>query len=324
MDRKKRAILILPIILVIIGAYWFYNYYFIKEDKIQATGTIEATTVETNAKLSGTIKNIEFEEGDNVQKDQLVAELLRNDLVAQKERDKLTVTKAEVTLADLLSGAREQEIREAIANVNIAKANYKKTEDDFKRYQSLLEIQAISQSEFDNAQTALEVSKNTLEAAEAKLSLLEEGSRKEQIELARTEVERSKAVLKATEALVGDLKIFAPLSGQVISKNYEEGEYVQMGASVLTIANLDDLWIRVYIPTDELPLIKLGQKVKFSVSGISQEFEGVVEEIASKGEFTPKTIQTKQERANVVFGVKIRITSEGGILKPGMPADVTF
>ena len=87
---------------------------------------------------------------------------------------------------------------------------------------------------------------------------------------------------------------------------------------------MDDLWIKVYIPTDDLPKVALGQKVTFTVSGWPEIFEGVVEEIAARGEFTPKTIQTKQERTNVVFAVKIRISSKGNVLKPGMPADVVF
>jgi HlyD family secretion protein len=90
------------------------------------------------------------------------------------------------------------------------------------------------------------------------------------------------------------------------------------------LSDLENLWIKVYIPTDDLPSVKLGQKVSFSVSGVSQSFEGTVREIATEGEFTPKTIQTKKERTNIVFGVKISISSVDGILKPGMPADVTF
>jgi HlyD family secretion protein len=130
--------------------------------------------------------------------------------------------------------------------------------------------------------------------------------------------------LQATEALLADLKITAPLDGVVLSKNFEAGEYVTPGAPVLTIADLSDMWIKVYIPTDDLPRIKLGQPVTFTVSGETRVFSGTVEEIATQGEFTPRTIQTKQERANVVFGVKIRVEDTDGVLKPGMPADVVF
>ena len=111
----------------------------------------------------------------------------------------------------------------------------------------------------------------------------------------------------------------------MISKNYEEGEFVTAGATLATLADLDQLWIKVYIPTDELPRIKLGQGVDISVSGYREIFPGVVREISSRGEFTPKSIQTKKERANVVFPVKIDIKSNpDGTLKPGMPADVSW
>lgn len=124
--------------------------------------------------------------------------------------------------------------------------------------------------------------------------------------------------------MLEDLKIYSPLNGVILTKNFEEGEFVQIGAALATIADLNDLWIKVYISTDDLPKIKLGQPVTFTVSGESTIFEGIVSEISSRGEFTPKTIQTKEERTNIVFGVKIIINNGQGILKPGMPADVVF
>lgn len=325
MDKKKRAAVVLVVCLLAAGSYWAYGRYFPREAAgIQATGAIEATTVELNAKTSGAIKMLAVDAGNAVKKGQLVAELSRNDLAAQRERDALGVLKAEANLADLTSGAREQEKSEAAANVNIARANFEKASADFSRVRSLYQEGAVSQAEYERAQINLELCKNQLSAAESRLSLLVSGSRPQLINAARAEVERSKAVLKSTEAMLEDLKIYAPMDGVVLTRNYEQGEYIQAGAPVATLANLDDLWIKVYIPTDDLPKIKLGGKARFTVSGMDTVFEGVVKEIASRGEYTPKTIQTKQERTNVVFAVKIGIDNQGGILKPGMPADVDF
>ncbi len=323
MHKKIAALLIL--ICVIGGSCWIWKEYFQADHGlIQATGTIEATTVELNAKAAGTVKALTVKAGDTVKKGRLIAELSRNDLAAQRERDELGLVKAENNLADLLSGAREQEKREAAANVKIAATNLTRTADDFHRAEALLASGATSQVDYEKAQAAMEIARSQLEAVQAKESLLQEGSRTEVIEAARTEVERCRAVLKASEALLEDLKVASPLDGTVISKNYEDGEYVQAGASLVTVANLNDLWIKVYVPTDDLPRVKLGQKVEFTVSGSADVFTGVVEEIAAKGEFTPKTIQTKKERTNVVFGVKIRVPYSEGVLKPGMPADVSF
>mgnify|MGYP001006658220 CR=1 FL=1 len=124
--------------------------------------------------------------------------------------------------------------------------------------------------------------------------------------------------------MLADLKLLAPASGTIISKNYEEGEYVPAGASLATLADLNDLWIKVYIPTDDLPRIRINQQVKVSVSGSDKVYRGRVSRIASRGEYTPKTIQTRKERSNVVFAVKISLINPGSELKPGMPADVTF
>jgi HlyD family secretion protein len=232
--------------------------------------------------------------------------------------------KAEAQLADLISGARQQEMDEAAANVNLVKVAYEKAVEDLARREALFQAGVIAQEELDRFKNNLELEKNRLQAAEARLSLLESGNRSQTIVAAQAEVKRSQAVLKAAEVLLEDLKIYSPINGVVLTKNYQPGEFVQMGISLATVANLNDLWIKVYISTDDLPAILLGQEVHFTVSGDPTIFDGVVEEIASKGEFTPKTIQTKQERSNVVFGVKIRTDSHNGVLKPGMPADVTF
>lgn len=340
MEKKKRVAVLIVVLGLLTCSFWVWQtylkdgprdfgtiwqtYFQRGSEEIQAAGTIEATSVDLTARLAGSIQFLSINSGDVVKKGQMVAELSRNDLVAQRERDALSVVKSEAALADLLSGARNQEIIEAEANLNIARDNLQRATDDFARLKTLLAEGAITQAEFEKGQTALEISAKQVEAAEARFSLLLAGSRQEVIKAAKVEIDRNKAILKATDAMLEDLKIYSPLDGVVLSKNYEPGEYVTAGASLATVINMDDLWIKVYIPTDDLPRIALGQKVTFTVSGLSRKFAGVVEEIATKGEFTPKTIQTKKERTNVVFAVKIRINNEGGILKPGMPADVVF
>lgn len=325
MGKKKKAAIALAVLLLFSCSYWGYRVYFVRgPSAIEAAGTIEATSVELNVRNSGIIKTLSVKAGDMVNGGQLAAELQRSDLEAQRERDAMALERAEAQLADLTSGARSQEIIEAQANVNIARANLDKTAADLEKREALFKQGVVSQDELDRYRVTLELDKNRLQAAEARLGLVEAGSRPEAVAAARAEVERCRAVLKAADAVLEDLKVYAPISGTILTKNYEPGEYVQMGASIATLADLNDLWIKVFIPTDDLPAIKLGQKVYFTVSGESTAFEGQVIEIASKGEYTPKSIQTKKERANVVFGVKIKVDNQGGKLKPGMPADVIF
>jgi HlyD family secretion protein len=312
-------------VLVAGGAWWIWSaYYAGKTGAILATGTIEGTDVNLSAKNSGTIQALTVDEGDAVKQGQMVAVLSRNDLVAQRDQAALAVTTAQANLDNLVSGARAQEIAEGEASVNIAQATYSKAEEDLARNQPLYESGAISKEVLDQSQTAVEVDKGQLDSAQAALSLLQAGNRPDAIAAARDQVRQSQAVLDSAQAVLNDLNVISPINGTVLTKNYEQGEFVQMGSPIITVVNLDDLWIRVYIPTDQLPAIKLGQQVHFTVSGLQKAFTGTVEEINPQGEFTLKTIQTEEERANVVFGVKIRIDNEGGILKPGMPADVTF
>lgn len=324
---KKRVAAVLLALAAGAAAWWGYARYGGEKQgsALEATGTIEATQVELRAKLPGTLHYLQdLRAGVPVSKNQVVAVIVRNDLVAQRERDALAVLKARAQLADLTSGAREQEIREAEVALGTAEVNYEKAARDHARAVALYREQAISASEMEKAETALKLAANQVEAARARLDLLRAGSRPEQIEAARAELERSVAVLKASEALLEDTRIVCPIDGTVLTRNFEEGEYVTAGAPVATVANLNDMWIRVYIPTDDLPRIRLGQQVRFTVSGSPDTYTGVIEEIASQGEFTPKTVQTKKERANIVYAVKIRIDGAGGVLKPGMPADVVI
>ncbi len=323
--KKRIAGLLLVVVLCSLSYLGYDRYIGDKQsDRLEATGTIEATQVELRAKVAGTLRGLTVSAGDTVTKDQLIAEIVRNDLVAQRERDALSVAKAQALLDDLTSGAREQEIREAQIAVDTARLNYDKAAKDYERASLLYKENVISDSEMERTETAFKQSQNALESAKIRLDLLLDGSRPEQVEAARVELERSIAVLKASDAFIEDTKIYCPINGTVLTRNFEDGEVVQAGASVATVANLNDMWIKVYIPTDDLPKIKLGQQVKFTVSGSAEEYTGVIEEIASQGEYTPKTVQTKKERTNIVYAVKIRFNNDNNVLKPGMPADVVL
>lgn len=322
---KKKIITGLLLLLLGTGVYLGYiKYHQVKPSVLTATGTIEATQVELNAKLAGTLQSLSISSGETVKKGQLIAVTTRNDLVAQKERDALGVLQAQAQLDDLTSGAREQEINNAQIAVNTAQTNLDQVSKDYHRDLALFQAQAIPQADMEKAATAFKQAQNQVDAAKGNLDLLLAGSRPDAIAAAKDQVAMSQAVLKSSEAQLADTQIICPINGTVLSKNFEAGEYVQAGASIATVADLNDMWVKVYIPTDDLPKIKLKEPIKVSVSGSAQKYPGWVEEIAAQGEFTPKTIQTKEERTNIVYGVKIKINNDNGTLKPGMPADVTF
>ncbi len=325
MQVKKPIIIVIILSLLGGASFWTYHYYYPSvPDYLEASGTIEAESIKLTARISGTLINLAGDEGETVSKGQLLAEFSRPDLLAQRERDALTVVALEANLENLRSGARTQEIREASSNVSIARANLEQIDIDLERNRLLFEAGAISEADLQQLQLSKDNAASQLEAAEARLSLLQAGSRPAVIEAAAAELERSKAVLKAADAQLEDLYIYSPIDGVISSKNCSSGEYVPVGSSLLRITNLQDMWIKVYIPTDDLPRIKLNQCAHIYISGSDQAFPGQVVFIASQGEFTPKTIQTKKERTNVVFAVKLAVDNTAGLLKPGMPADVVF
>lgn len=322
--KKKVVIIIFLIITFGLGFYWWTRVQDKTVYNVEASGTIEATTISIKPSISGYISSLSIEEGSQVKKGHTLLTIARPDLWAQKERDSAAVQAAQNQLNLLKSGAREQEINSAQANLQIARVNLEQSKKDLQRVNELLAAQAISQSEYEKIKMQYEINQAKYNAAQAQLDLLQAGNRDELIESARADLSKAKAVLKATEATLNDLTITAPADGTILNVNFEIGEYIQAGTTVATLADLDALWVKVFIPTDELPHIKLGQKVNCTVSGIDTVFTGQVQKIADKGEYTPRTVQTKKERANVVFAVTIQLDPSGGILKPGMPADVVF
>ena len=153
--------------------------------------------------------------------------------------------------------------------------------------------------------------------------MVKEGPRKEDISAAEQRVSQARAALLTAEERLKDTVIYAPVSAVVIRKNIELGETVGTGIPVFTLGDLEDPWIKVYVKEDKLGLVKLGQKAKITVDSYpGKVYEGTVTFISSEAEFTPKNVQTKEERVKLVFGVKVRVKNINDELKPSMPADV--
>lgn len=321
---KKRLLVVLILFLVLAGIA-AYKMFMRSEDGITATGTVEVTKVDIMPKVSGYLNGLTIKEGDSIQMGQEIVRIIRPDLEAQVLRDQAALEKAAVQLNDLVKGARSQERVQATANFAAAQSVYEKAKSDYERYQALFHNNAISRQQLDAMKSAYDVAYNSLVSAQAQQDLLEEGNRPDAIAAQQLEVERSKAVLAASKTAVTDTTVLSPLPGLVLSKNFENGEYVNAGSPIATIANMNDCWIKIYIPSSQLGLLKIGQLTEVKVDAFpGQVFRGEIKEISQNAEFTPRQSITQRERANMVFGVKIKIDNHEGVLKPGMPADVVI
>jgi HlyD family secretion protein len=321
----KRRLLAVGLLFLVLAGLAGYKLYMRTEEGITATGTVEVTKVDLMPKVSGYLNGLTLQEGDRVQTGQEIVRIVRPDLEAQVLRDAAALEKAAVQLSDLEKGPRIQEREQARANLAAAQSVYDKAQSDYERYQALYQSSAISRQQLDVAKSAYEVAYNSLVAAQAQQSLIEEGNRPDTIAAQQLEVERSKAVLAASRTAVADTLVISPLSGLVLTKNYENGEYVNAGSPIATIANMDDCWIKIYVPSPQIGLIQIGQAAEVKVDAFpGRVFSGSIKEISQNAEFTPRQSITARERANMVFAVKIKIDNTEGILKPGMPADVVL
>ena len=325
MTEPKRKIALLVALLALVGAALFAGLGLVREKGgggLVANGTIEATEVEVSSKLPGRLAQLLVKEGDQVQANQVIARLDTSEIETEVAQHQATVARAEAQLRELLAGSRLQEIEEARANLEQAEHNLNLAKDEWDRLDSLFKEGAISAQERDRAKNRVEVASSQVKATRERYELIRIGPRSEVIEAARHERDRAKAALGMAQVRLRDSTILAPLAAIVLIKRAEQGEVVNPGFPIVVLINPDDLWLRVYIPESEIGLVGIGQAAAVTVDSFpNRRFEGKVIEISSKAEFTPRTVQTKKERVNLVFGVKISLDNRERLLKPGMPAD---
>lgn len=325
MKHRIPAVLVLLVIAVAAGAA-LYGFLGNRGEKaLAAAGTIEVTEVNVNAKESGTLAEVRFKEGDRVKKGQVLARLVRNDLKAQQEQDAAAIARARALLADLRKGPRPQEIREAEQVREAAQVRYDLAQADFSRFSTLYAERVISRKEMDEVKARRDLAMKDLAAAGERLALLRSGARRDAVAAQEAEVRRLEALARMTASRMRDTVMVSPLGGIVLSKNYEEGEFLPAGAVLATVADFSDCRVKVYLPSTVLGKVKLGQPAEVRVDSFpGRVFPGRVRTVSDRAEFTPRQSLTTEERANLVFAVEVAVDNPEFLLKPGMPADVIF
>ena len=260
---------------------------------------------------------------------------------------------AQAKLDALLNGNRTQDVQQSAAAVNDAKAQLEFAKSDWDRAQVLFKNEDISRQQYDQYRMKVDSLTAMLRQAEERYSLMKEGARKEDIEGARADVARAQAGVKTAEAnrlelerkeqetgarkaeiersraqegisdaQLDDTAVYAPMDGVVLVKSAEVGEVLAAGTNVMTIGDIDHPWLRAYINETDLGRVKLGQQVKLSTDSFpNKTYTGHVSFIASDAEFTPKQIQTKEERVKLVYRIKIDVENSSHELKSNMPVD---
>ena len=324
---NKKLKLLIPVLVVIVATATYFLYFKkeIHPNQVRVSGNIEVTTVGVGFKVAGHVNRRLVDEGETVKMGQIVAKLETADLELDVANAGAQLLAAQATLAQLANGSRPQDVSVAQAALRSAQADKQNAAVEYERMRRLFAQGAVSAQELDRSQTAFATANARADQTVQQLSLVVEGPRREEIDLAAARVEQMKQVQKLAQTRLGYAQITAPVDGVVLSKNIEAGEYVSPGTPVVTIGDLNQVWLKAYIAETDLGRVKLGQKVKVTTDTYpNKAYEGRIGFIASEAEFTPKSIQTTEERVKLVYRIKINVENTARELKPGMPADAVI
>jgi HlyD family secretion protein len=295
-------------------------------ERLVASGTAEATEAQLGFQVPGRIATIDVREGDPVHADSALASLDRSEQQARLDQVRAQLEAARALLSEMERGSRSEEIAQARANRDAAAQRLDDAKRDLDRAAQLREGGAVSQEAFDKARLAHDVAKSLFDSASEQLALVQAGPRRERIEGQRAQVVQAEAAVRQIEAMMANMTVRSTFDGVVTVRHREPGEIVSAGAAVLTVMNPADRWVRIYVPETRIGRMRLGLPAVLTCDTFpGKRYTGEISFIASQAEFTPKTVQTTEERVKLVYAVKVRITGDSALdLKPGMPVDVTI
>lgn len=293
------------------------------EGQLVASGTIEVTDVQIGFRMPGIVLQRPVDEGDAVAKGALIAELDSREIKARLHEADAGVRVAQATLEELETGFRPEEVAQAEAGVHEVVVQANNLVAEAERSRTLFAEGGVSREQRDRDVTAALAAASRLQGAREKLGLLQSGHRKEQIAAARARLEQAQAAVETLRVTLEDMTALSPIAGVVTRTHAEIGETLAAVRPVATIADLSAPRLRVYIPERQIGRIRLGARAEIAVDAFpARRFPGRVSFISSEAEFTPKNVQTLEERVKLVFAVDVQLENPEGILKPGMPADV--
>ena len=319
---KKIFAIVAVIAVIAVAAMLVNRRNLAPKGELKVSGTVEATTVELSFKVGGRLAKRLVDEGMSVTAGQAVA-LLEDDELRQERAARTADEKAALAaLADLEAGSRREEIAQAEAVLARMKADAGRLARDAERAEDLFKRDIVARQELDAALAGRDASAAAVREAEQHLRLVKAGPRPDAVRQSRARVAALSAGRAQAETRLSQAVLNAPLSGLVLAKHAEPGEMLAAGAPVVTVARMDEVWLRGYIPETELGRVKVGQSARVSIDNWpGRVFEGRVSFISSEAEFTPKNVQTEKERVKLVYRIKITLPNPKGELKPGMPAD---
>ncbi|MDZ7316547.1 MAG: efflux RND transporter periplasmic adaptor subunit [candidate division KSB1 bacterium] len=270
------------------------------DEKVVGSGTLEAHQVLVSAQEGGRVVALNVKEGESVRKGQLIARLDAEKLLLQRRQTEAALRELQLNLA-----TAERGVRLATDNLELVKKKH-------DRITALLAENGATQQQFDEADAALKAAQIQAENARTALQSL------------KAKAEQLQAQIDLLDSRIRDTELTSPIDGVVLQVYAEEGELLRPLGPVAEIADLSRLWVKIYVKEADLYRISLGAQAKIHISSLNQPVIGRVAWISERAEFTPKTVQTKEARADLTYAVKVEMENPNGRLKIGMPVDVTI
>jgi HlyD family secretion protein len=325
MRRRVSLLAAIAVGTILLALWWWKKVEERREQAIRGSGLIEVTEVDVAFEVPGTIAERFVDEGALLDRGEPIARLDDREYRLQVERWQAAKAAAEARYELLKRGPRGQEVDQALAALESAQAEFEVRQRDLARIEELFRRGVVSQAELDRARGAFTAAQSGRDSARARLDMLKEGFRTEEIEQGRAQLREAEKALALAELNLARCQLFAPIAGRVLSKNREVGEVVAPGTPVVTMGDLARPWLNVYVSERDLGKLRLGMEAQVYVDAYpGRPFPARVSYIADKSEFTPKNVQTQEERAKLVYRVKVELSNPDGVLKPGMPADVVI
>lgn len=286
---------------------------------IEVSGHIEATEIRLASKVPGRLSELLVAEGDMVTAGQALAQIDTTDLHLSWLAIRAERAAADAELRLRMAGARSEDIETARAAVRQAETELESARKDLSRMRTLLETGSTTEKAADDAAARAEVADTRLTAAREQWQRLQRGSRPEEIDAAVARLEVADARLAQARQQIDDARVAAPSEGRITEKLAEPGELLGIGSPIAVLVDLSDPWLTVFLSEPDLSSVALGQEVSVSSDG-GEERTGHLDYISSEAEFTPRNVQTRDERVKLVFEARIGLDNPDGLWKPGMPA----
>jgi len=304
-------------------------------DRVRASGSVEATEVQVSAMVGGRLLELKVAEGDRVTAGQVIALLDTTDVLLTLRRAEADRDQAAAQLALLEAGSRQEDIRQAEAQVKSAEAevigardDLAAAETDLTRFETLLKSNSGSQKQRDDAAARRDASRSRLQAAQERVRAAQEakvrldrGPRPQEITAARARLAAMEAQIATLAQNVKDATVTSPVAGLVSQKLADAGEILAPRTPIVNVVDLDHAWANIYIDEPLIPRLRLGQPATIYTDAGGAGLKGTVTFISPKAEFTPRNVQTAEERSKLVYRIKVSVDNTQGVLKQGMPVE---